>query len=89
MDVITLQDALQDWSDWDGASFELARCLGIIKPEVRFLDVKPIFWTDNPIGNTLIAVLDELVTAGILEKEDDPGLRYRWSPDFVEIGSNK
>jgi hypothetical protein len=36
MQVKSLKTQLADWTDFDGAAFGLARCLGLMGPEVRF-----------------------------------------------------
>jgi len=45
-----------------------------------WLEAKWIFWTDNPIGNMLHSILEILVEAGVLEKNEDE--QYRYNPDF-------
>jgi hypothetical protein len=34
------------------------------------------------MGNTLFAMLDQLVKQGVLEKRDEPDIQYRWNAAF-------
>ncbi len=43
---------------------------------------KHVFWSTNPVGNMLYAMLDQMVAVGILEKRDEPDFQYRWNPSF-------
>jgi hypothetical protein len=81
--TLTLKEALQNWTDFDGAMYELALCLGLMTPEVdTFASTKHVYWSDNPVGNALYATLDELTQYGVLEKRDEPDYQFRWNPDF-------
>ena len=82
MKTDTLRHALHDWTDIDVAQFYLAVSLGIMQSYVSFSQVKGAFWTDNPVANTLVEILDSLRKANILEKRDEPDYQYRWNPDF-------
>lgn len=80
---MTLKEHLSEWTDIDIAQFHLARCLGLMSPEINFsTDAKHIFWTDNPIGNMLAKILDSMTETGILEKRDEPDFQYRWNPEL-------
>ncbi|MFJ8441359.1 hypothetical protein [Kitasatospora griseola] len=75
-----LRERLDDWTDWDGAAFELGRVLGIFAQPVTFPQVKRVFWTDSPLGNALHEMLLQLVAAGVLERRDEPDdEQFRWS----------
>ena len=63
------------WQDSDGAAYELAVSLGALPPG-DFPKHKWIFWTDNPLGNGLHGALFALVSAGLLEY-DEEGDRFR------------
>jgi hypothetical protein len=85
----TLQERLKGWHDWDTAAFEVGVCLGLwgdfgAPPgEDPWFGTKHIFWTDNPLGNTLHNFLLGLVKAGMLETNED-SLKFRWNPNFKE-----
>ncbi|HML23297.1 MAG TPA: hypothetical protein PKD09_16705 [Aggregatilinea sp.] len=79
MQTLTLKEALLDWTDWDLAERYLAQCLGLMTPDVK---AKHVFWSNNPIGNMLTNVLEELTQQGILEKRDEPDFQFRWNSAF-------
>jgi hypothetical protein len=83
MAINNLKIMLVDWVDIDFAQYYLAQSLGLMDETVTFhSDAKHVFWTDNPIGNMLANMLDELTTTNILEKRDEPDFQYRWNQDF-------
>jgi hypothetical protein len=73
-----LRDSLKDWTDIDGAQFELARRLGLINEEASFQDTKHLWWTDNPVGNAMADLLEEMEDAGLVECRHEPDHQYRW-----------
>lgn len=76
---MTLKEKLKDWTDWDGAQFALAVCLGLVEDgQESWLRNKGIFWSRNDIGEGLYEVLQQLVRAGILERRSKPDDQYRW-----------
>ena len=75
---VELSTSLREWTDWDTAGFHLGRALGLFE-RASWLETKHIFWTDNPTGKMLHAMLGELVTSGILDRRDEPDDQYRWS----------
>ena len=80
----TLKQALTEWTDWDGATFCLARCLGLMGPEVDFpVRAKHVFWSNNPVGNMLHEVLKHLIGQGILEVHPEDDTIIRWNSAFV------
>ncbi len=82
--MIGLRALLSDWTDWDVASYHVGQCLGLFLSSHSFAtDCKHVFWTDNPVGNALMAILDELSERGVLEHRDEPECQFRWSPSFV------
>lgn len=75
---VELSTTLREWTNWDSAGFHLGRALGLFDRPSR-VETKHIFWTDNPTGNMLHAMLGELATSGILDRRDEPDDQYRWS----------
>jgi hypothetical protein len=71
-------DDLADWTDWDGAAYDLGRALGLFSGR-GFVDVKHVFWTDNPLGEGLHDALLALARAGVLDRRDEPDEQFRWS----------
>ena len=51
-------------------------------PQDSFGDTKWIFWSNNPLGNTLCGILDKLVEVGVLEFRDEPDVQFRWNAQF-------
>lgn len=80
--AIDLRSALSEWTDFDGAEFEVARCLGIIEPTSSWSPTvhKGLFWSNNPVGNGLGKILDALVAMGAVEMNEDH--QYRWNQSF-------
>ncbi len=79
-----LQDILAEWTDFDWAGFRLGRFLGVIPADRSFTSVKGSFWIDGfPLGIMLDEMLESLVKAGFLEKNED--LQYRWNPVQPDI----
>lgn len=82
-----LKIRLANWHDWDGAAYELGVCLGIWGDygaplsEDPWHGLKHIFWTDNPLGNSLYNMLMNLVESGVLECKED-NLCFRWNPNY-------
>ena len=80
---MNLKGKLTEWVDWDLAAYYLAQSLGMMDETVSFAtDAKHVFWTDNPIGNMLHKILNELASSQILERRDEPDIQYRWNPTF-------
>jgi hypothetical protein len=81
---MTLRKALEDWTDWDGAAYELGCALSLIDPARSPYQTraKHVFWTDHPVGNALHEMLGMLVELGVLERRDEPDDQYRWNPTF-------
>jgi hypothetical protein len=73
-----LPTALADWTDIEEAAHVLAQRLGVVPPELAMHDVKWVYWSNNPLGNMLYGMLDQLVELGALEKREEPDLQYRW-----------
>jgi hypothetical protein len=82
-----LRSALVEWTDFDGAEFEVAKCLGMFSPAATWgsegLDHKYLFWSANPIGDRLYEILARLVAMSVLEINDDRQFRWNQSFDLV------
>ena len=80
----SLSERLRDWVDWDGAAYWLAVSLDVMKDEPGLFQgrAKHVFWSNNPVGKMLYAMLDQMVAVGILEKRDEPDFQYRWNRSF-------
>ncbi|MEV1319622.1 hypothetical protein AB0J14_26485 [Micromonospora arborensis] len=72
-----LADALAEWTDVDGAQYELGRAVGLFSDDT-FLQVKWVFSSNNPLGQALYDMLHALVQAGVLEYRDEPDHQFRW-----------
>jgi hypothetical protein len=79
----TLKEQLPDWTDVEEAAYRLARCLGVMGPEIaQMSDAKSIFWSKNEVGDALYRMLTDLVAIGaLLEHEQDNSL-VKWNPSF-------
>jgi hypothetical protein len=83
----SLKVALDDWADFDVATYCLACCLGLMGPEdgtlAEFRRAKHVFWGANPLGEVLSHFMQGLVNCGVLEFDDSgPNCRYRWNRSF-------
>ena len=77
----TFKEAVTGWTDEDLAQHHLAICLGLMPPDIDFAtEAKHVYWTDNPVGDTLYRILYELVATGILEENGEGWVR--WNPTF-------
>ncbi|GIF78619.1 hypothetical protein Asi02nite_81370 [Asanoa siamensis] len=72
-----LADALAEWTDVDGAQYELGRTVGLFADRT-FFQVKWVFWSNNPLGQALCDMLHALVKAGVLDYRDEPDNQFRW-----------
>lgn len=79
---MTLTAFLTDWTDIDVAAHELARCLGALPHRSAMADAKWVYWSNNPLGIELVALLDRLTVLGLLEKREEPDYQYRSAPQF-------
>ena len=69
---------LAKWTDWDGAAYVLGCSLGLFEDQ-DFGQVKAVFWTDHRLGNGLHHALLALVSAGVLERREEPDEQFRWN----------
>jgi len=75
----SLQKHFQEWTDVDGALFELAVVLGIVPAgHESWLKNKGLFSTNNKLCNALYMILMQLVIADLLERRMEPDEQYRW-----------
>jgi hypothetical protein len=80
--IRTLKDELADWADFDVAGLYVGRCLGVFAPDITSVtQIKHVFWSAHPVGETITKFLRQLVEAGVLEY-DDEHLRFRWNQAF-------
>lgn len=88
MSLYNLNHVLKEWTEIDVSAFHIAVALGIFphssdeKEIYNFGGKKHIFWTNNPLGNLLFDLLENLVALNILEKKDIDDGFYRWNPNF-------
>src|SRR4051794_30847414 len=68
---------LADWTDADVACHRLGVSIGLFE-DADFQARKGVFWTDNPVGNSLYDALMALVRAGVLDHREDPDNQFRW-----------
>jgi hypothetical protein len=93
--VKTLKECFENERDFDVAMYELGAMLGFW-PEVdwqnreswlQYNERKWIFWSNNPVGNHLSKMLEELVEMGALIKcgKDELGIKANeaFIPDAV------
>lgn len=80
----TLKEKLKDWTDIDGAMYDVTVVLGLIDPEASpfATNAKHVFWSNHPVGSLAHKLLDEMTSLGILEKRDEPDFQYRWNAAF-------
>jgi hypothetical protein len=81
--MTSLREELRDWTDVDQAQHCLSLCVGLMDPSVRFhLEAKHVYWTNNPVGDMLLGILEKLADVEVLEKRDEPDLQFRWNTQF-------
>ena len=79
----TLRTALVEWTDFDVAAHALAQVLGIFPFDMPMREVKYVYWSNVPLGNSLIQQLERLAQLGVLERREEPDLQYRWCSSYV------
>jgi len=53
---------LENWQDVDIVQFRLGIAIGVFPPSAAFpTEIKPILWTNHPIGNMLYGMLETMV----------------------------
>jgi hypothetical protein len=81
----TLRKSLKDWTDVDVATFYLAVAVGVAPdPGDEWLgwgDKKWIFWSANPLGESLYFMLAKLTECSVLLKKEGED-EYKWNPEF-------
>jgi len=82
MNQSSLKQGLKDWTDFDGAAFQLAVSLGLMNADTSLVKAKHVFWSTNAIGTMLYNILTLLTERGILEYRDEPDHQYRWNSNF-------
>ena len=80
--IRTLKEELADWTEFDEAGLCVGRCLGIFSREITSVtQVKHVFWSVHPVGESIVQFLKQLVRAGVLE-HDEERLCFRWNQAF-------
>lgn len=77
---MTLREELTEWTEPDVAAERLGRCIGLWDVERLQTSLKHVFWSDNPLGTALFRMLDAMVDARVLERDDAD--RVRWSTAY-------
>jgi hypothetical protein len=81
----SLKIALADWVDADVATYYLACCVGLMKPEDGtldgFRDAKYLFCGSSDVGSALWDFMNALEKLGILEF-DEKRIKWRWNPKW-------
>jgi multicopper oxidase len=78
MSLVMLKRLLTNWSDFDAAQRAIAICFGLMTADTPALNVKWVFWTDNPISRMLTQTLNALVESGVLETNEDEQFRSQF-----------
>jgi hypothetical protein len=76
--VLPLRTRLATWTDFDVAAYHLGVVLGLLPewPEATaWGEHKWVFWSANPLGDTLYMILRTLTSLGVLEHD---GEAFRW-----------
>ena len=82
--LTTLKENLKEWTDFDVAEFQLAVCLGLMPNDWKNFGsrkAKHVFWSANPVGDTLHTIIEELTDIGILEYDEKKD-KWRWNKEF-------
>ena len=69
---------MTEWEDIDVIQHEIAVRLGIFEPGSAMRDHKAVYWSKNPLGDALAAVVDALVSGGVLERHPGDDTALRW-----------
>ena len=67
-------------TDIDVAQFKIGAILGFWSADDEFNSYKGLFWTDNPIGNSLYKIIENLIDIGALKWESYHVVQY--NPEF-------
>ncbi|MEZ5986119.1 MAG: Imm45 family immunity protein [Hyphomonas sp.] len=85
-----LATRLEAWTDLDVAAYHVAIALGLMPPPQAgagpfyFGGRKDLFWTDNPLGNMLFGILNDMVVLGALEEHSNDDTLVRWNSVYVQ-----
>src|SRR5689334_453077 len=75
-------EEMSDWTDWDVAHFAIGRAIGVFDRDYgEIANIAEVFYTSNPIGESLLKIADELVKVGYLEHDPDRQ-KYRLKRGF-------
>lgn len=75
---LRLRKEFAEWINWDEAHFLVALALGIIPEDSLFYKTKSLWWSSGPVDDAITKVMSGLVSAGILERREEPDIQYRW-----------
>lgn len=79
--VYSVREALKDWVELDEAIHLVAYSIGILSEGERFK--KHVYWSANPIGDSISRLLASLEDMGALERRDgEQDYELRWKKDF-------
>lgn len=72
-----MREDLADWSDWDMAALSYGAAIGVFDDASR-RQVRRVVLSDNDLGSGLHDGVMALVTAGVLERREQPEEQFRW-----------
>ena len=82
MNEIPLLHEMTDWTDYDVAHFAIGRSLGVFAQDWHDTpNTGALFYTSNPLSDSLCRIADELVKVGYLE-HDPKAKKYRLKGGF-------
>jgi hypothetical protein len=63
---------LNEWVDFDIAMLEVGKALGVFNTDITsVMDVKPVLWSANPVGDSLAAIIRELIKFNYILYDSD------------------
>lgn len=73
---MSLKEKLKNWTDADGAAYELAKLLGWIDEDATYQETKYLWWSCE--GDSVYFLLYSMRENGFLEWREEPDIQYRW-----------
>lgn len=83
----SFRELLKNWEDFDVVEFYLGCTLGIFEYDEKFENFrknKHIFWTNNPLGDMLAKMLEDMAAEGILEFDREE-LKLKWNEKYESM----